>query len=557
VREGSCDFRDGCFVVDVPPHASRRFRELFKEVKGGTRPPWRIENKPDTAIDLEWFFQRYPASISESAQIRMRTGSEQWRKGREVIDQIMTRDFKAPETVSFKEGRQPYSFQARAAALARQTGRILLLDDGGLGKTVSALAMISDPAFLPAIVVPPPHIAEQWVEEYIEVFTTLRPHIVKGTTPYKLPPADVYVMPYSRLSGWVSYSHEFGHRSIILDEIQDLRRGAETDKGRAARHFVEAPSVRLRAGLTATPIYNYGSEIYQIVNYIAPGALGSWQSFIIEWCVSKGNHWVVKEPDVLGDWLRSEGIALRRTEHDEEVKSNLPALNRLIVNVPWDDRAVDDDQALRRALALKVMSGNFTQSGQAARELDVMMRHDTGLAKARGVAAYVSMLLEAGEKVLLTGWHRDVYDIWLRELERFKPVMYTGTESPSQKRRSKQEFINGDAGVMIMSLRSGSGTDGLQDVCAHVVFGELDWSPQVHTQVIWRLRRPGQKRQVTAHFLVTDGGSDPVIVETNGLKASQSHAILNPWTAPAVAISDESRMKALAARVLEQTGGAK
>lgn len=557
MREGHCDFQLGAFVVDIPPHASRRFRELFKEVKGGTRPPWRIQNKPDTAVDLEWFFQRYPATITESARLKMRAGSEQWQKSRDVIDQIMTRDFTPPKTVSFKDGRQPYAYQARAAALARATGRILLLDDGGLGKTVSALAMIADAEFLPAIVVPPPHIADQWVEEYIEVFTTLRAHIVKGTTPYKLPAADVYIMPYSRLSGWVSYSHEFGHRSIIFDEIQDLRRGQETDKGRAAKAFVGAPSVRLRAGLTATPIYNYGSEIYRIVEYVAPGALGSWESFIVEWCVSKGNHWVVKEPDVLGDWLRSEGIALRRTEQDEEVKSNLPALNRLIVNVPWDDGAVEDDKALRQALALKVLKGSFTQSGQAARELDVMMRHDTGVAKARGVAAYVAMLAEAGEKVLLTGWHRDVYDVWMRDLARFKPVMYTGSESPTQKRRAKQDFINGDAGVMIMSLRSGSGTDGLQEVCSHVVFGELDWSPQVHMQVIWRLRRPGQKRQVTAHFLVTDGGSDPVIVETNGLKASQSHAILNPWSAPSAPISDESRMKALAQRVLDEAGGAK
>ncbi len=557
MREGSCDFRDGSFVVDVPPHASRRFRELFKEVKSGTRPPWRIQSKPDTAVDLEWFFQRYPAAISDVARRIMRSGASQWQESRARLDQIMTREFTPPTTVSFKDGRQPYAYQARAAALARETGRILLLDDGGLGKTVSALAMISDPDFLPAIVVPPPHIADQWVEEYIEVFTTLRAHVVKGTTPYKLPPADVFILPYSRLSGWVSHAHEFGHRSIVLDEIQDLRRGQETDKGRAAKAFIEAPTVRLRAGLTATPIYNYGSEIYRIVDYVAPGALGSWESFVVEWCVSKGDHWVVKEPDVLGDWLRSEGIALRRTEHDEEVKSNLPPLNRLIVNVPWDDGAVDDDQALRRSLALKVMSGNFTQSGQAARELDVMMRHDTGVAKARGVAAYVAMLAAAGEKVLLTGWHRDVYEVWLRDLAAYKPVMYTGSESPSAKKKSKDAFINGDAGVMIMSLRSGSGTDGLQDVCAHVVFGELDWSPQVHTQVIWRLRRPGQKRQVTAHFLVTDRGSDPVIVETNGLKASQSHAILNPWAAPAVAISDESRMKALAARVLEQTGGAK
>lgn len=551
MRDVRCDYVNYSFIVDVPPHASRRFRELFKEVKSGTRPPWVINDKPDTAVDLQWFFQRYPADITAAAQARLSARATQWQEARTTLHQIMSGEFKPAAAVGFKDGLQPYGYQSRAAALARQTGRLLLLDDGGLGKTVSALATITDPALLPALIITPPHVTDQWVEEYIETFTSLRTHRIKGRSPYKLPNADAYVMPYSVLSGWSDYANQIGHRSIVFDEIQDLRHGSSTDKGRAARVFIEATSVALRMGLTATPIYNYGSEIYQIVDYIAPGALGSWESFIVEWCVSNGAHWIVKEPDLLGDWLRSEGIALRRTEHDAEVNSQLPVLNRLIVDVGWDDRSVESDHALRRSLATRVFSGSFVERGQAARELDVMMRRETGLAKARAAAAYARMLLEAGEKVLLVGWHRDVYEIWLRELQQFKPVMYTGSETPARKKRSKEEFIDGEAGVMILSLRSGSGTDGLQKVCRHVVFGELDWSPQVQSQVIWRLRRPGQKDQVTAHFLVTDGGSDPVMIEVNGLKASQSHAILNPWTAPAAAVADESRMKQLAQRVLE------
>ncbi len=46
------------------------------------------------------------------------------------------------------------------------------------------------------------------------------------------------------------------------------------------------------------------------------------------------------------------------------------------------------------------------ESGRAARDLNLMMRQETGVAKARSVAAYVRTLAEAGEAVLVGAWGR-------------------------------------------------------------------------------------------------------------------------------------------------------
>src|SRR6185369_11409779 len=113
-------------------------------------------------------------------------------------------------------------------------------------------------------------------------------------------------------------------------------------------------------------------------------------------------------------------------------------------------------------------------------------RHETGVAKAPYVAKFVRLLVEAGEPVVLFGWHRDVYDIWLEELSDLGVAMYTGTEGPAEKNRSKARFLDGSARVLIMSLRSGAGLDGIQQAGATCVFGELDWSPAMHTQCIGR-----------------------------------------------------------------------
>src|SRR3546814_6387862 len=102
--------------------------------------------------------------------------------------------------------------------------------------------------------------------------------------------------------------------------------------------------------------------------------------------------------------------------------------------------------------------------------------------------------------------------------------MYTGSETTGQKDREKQRFLDGDTDVLIMSLRSGAGVDEIQHRCSTGVFGELDWSPGIHQQCIWRLDRDGQKNPVTAFFLVTDDGSDPPMMEVNGIKArSEEH----------------------------------
>src|SRR5262249_53585753 len=157
-------------------------------------------------------------------------------------------------------------------------------------------------------------------------------------------------------------------------------------------------------------------------------------------------------------------------------------------------------------LALRATTGDFHARGEATRELDLRVRHATGLAKAKNVAAMARIIVEGGSPIVLVGWHRDVYDVWLKELGDLEPAMYTGSEGTAAKNSSAERFLNGETDVLIMSLRSGAGLDGLQHRCSTMVFGELDWSPGVHHQCIGRLDREGQAEPVTAIFLVVEEG---------------------------------------------------
>lgn len=548
---GALTFRDGSWVVsDLPGHVSLRFKQVFSGIASGTVPPFTLRDTPDRARDLEWFMSRYPLRMSRETEARLRRSVAEYQEGQDRVARLLSADYVPPALSGIRAPERADPHQVRAAALLRETGRLLLLDDVGLGKTVSALAAIADGWGLPAVIVVQPHVADQWMG-FIKRFTELRAVQVKKRTPHALDPADVYVFRYTNLAGWVDVLGQLDPRTVIFDEVQELRHGHSTEKGRAAQALVTLCGNRM--GLTATPIYNYGDEIFTVVEYIAPGCLGTREEFHVNWCRSQGTHWIVRDPEALGAYLQGEGIALRRTEEDPEVAQVLPPQRRALFQVAWDEGDVETDRELQRRLAQRVLTGSFTQRGQAARELDLLLRQETGIAKARAVAAYVRNLVAAGEQVILGGWHRAVYDIWRDVLSDLRVVMFTGSESQARKRAARQAVLDGEADVIIISLRSGAGLDGLQDRIAHVVFGELDWSPEVHKQLVGRARRRGQTREVTAHYLWTDGGADPVLMSMLGLKASQAHGILNPFSggvqrAPEM---DEGRMRAMARAVLE------
>lgn len=116
----------------------------------------------------------------------------------------------------------------------------------------------------------------------------------------------------------------------------------------------------------------------------------------------------------------------------------------------------------------------------------------------------------------------------MERLKDYAPALYTGTESPNQKDEARRRFVEGETPVLIMSLRSGAGLDGLQHHARTVVFGELDWSPGVHDQCAGRLHRDGQSEPVVAYYLLAEDGSDPVVAEVLGVKAAQAKGIRDP-----------------------------
>ena len=164
------------------------------------------------------------------------------------------------------------------------------------------------------------HLTKQW-KEAVEEFTDLKVHVIKGTKPYDLPPSDIYIIKYSCLRGWVNIFETRIFKSAIFDEVQELRH-----KGTAKYDSATALSnnVEYCLALSATPIFNYGDEIFNILDLIKPGCLGNEYDFLREW--TGGYSGKVNNPQALGTYLRENFLMLRRTR--AEVGRELPPFSR-------------------------------------------------------------------------------------------------------------------------------------------------------------------------------------------------------------------------------------
>jgi len=545
----------GVWIIKTVPQVRLRLKRIFERIDKSDHDHQFLTDTPENCRELEWFLTRYPMEMSDEARAYMRAQARAFDAQQLTIQKVLNA---AIQPRPFEMALPPREYQALAAELLLRSGSLLVADDVGLGKTAIGIAALTDPGTRPAFVVTLTHLQRQWVSELRKFAPELRAHILKYTQPYPLehrrqPFPDVIVSSYSKLSGWADTLGPLV-RTVVWDEVQELRR-EDSQKYRAARHL--ATHAKYRLGLSATPIYNYGPEMYSVMECLAPDALGSRQEFSREWCGTNnaGRTATIDDPKAFGTYLRDRGLMLRRTRKD--VGRELPAVTRAVHQVDADTEALEAVNVTAAELARTILStGAETQKGErwrASEELSMLLRQATGVAKAPHVAAFVRLLCESEEKVVLYGWHHAVYGIWREQLADLKPVFYTGDESPNVKEISKRKFVEEDSRVLIISLRAGAGLDGLQHCCRTIVFGELDWSPGVHEQCIGRVHRDGQQEPVLAYFLVADSGSDPVVADINGIKRQQSEAIRDP-NADLVEklVVDQGHIRKLAAAYLKQ-----
>ena len=509
--------RSKCWTIKGEPCVTEMAKRLFP---GSERKRGEARFTANRRIigEVNWLMMRYPLEIAPRDRVL-------WEKSLDAArEHALRREaaLKLPVRSNPPEGAFDGTlreFQKEGLSFLLANERTLLADEMGLGKTVQALACLAATGDLPALLVVPPHLMRNWESE-VNRFVRIagkapRVCVIKGLKPYDLPQADVYIIHYLLLRGWKQALPQMGFRAVIFDEIQELRH-AGTEKYSAASLLAE--KCERVIGLSGTPIYNRGAEIWNVINILDFHCLGDWESFTREWCDGYGNH-IVRDPALLGEHLKREGLILRRTK--QEVLAELPPKRKLVQEIDADDRVYRElmRPVMEMLGSLKALHPDAKERTLLEERISAGERQATGVAKAPFVAAFVRALLDSDEKVLLFAHHHAVMDIYKKELASYKPAFITGRESTAQKDTSVARFMEGQTNLCVISLRSAAGLNLQRASC--VVFGELDWSPAVHSQAEDRAHRMGQQDSILCYYLVAPQGSDRDMQDALGLKVSQ------------------------------------
>lgn len=483
---------------------------------------------------LDWLMKLYPLKMPDA------NTAHYWRERLRQLQEVEASklkirklDYVAPGS-QFKGKLMDFQ-QLGLDFLLKKDGRALLADEMGLGKTAQSLAYLATaPEALPALIVAPLVTLENWRREIVKFIqveraeaekasgaVTLRQWIKASEAPTikvirsgkssTLEPADFYIINYDLLDKRKDDIMAVKPCSVIADEAHNLR-NAGTQKYQAIKEISAIPSVKHRIGLSGTPLYNRGAEIWPLVDWIEPGLLGTHADFCALYCDKYDSRRVLPDRRTALYEVLAENVMLRRRKVD--VLKDLPEKirHKEAIEVDIDYYKKEMREAMNRLDEQLGKAKTAFDRVKAFQGLKMSERQIAGTAKIPAVVDFVKNVLEQDESVVVFCHHMVVHDALHRALYSYNPASVVGGQSDKVRQENIDRFQRKETQLIIVGLRAGN--VGISLVQApYVIFAELDWTPAVHWQAEDRLHRIGQKQRVFAYYLEGQDTLDEVIVK--------------------------------------------
>ncbi len=406
--------------------------------------------------------------------------------------------------------------------------------------TVETLSYIgTEQGTFPALIVAPLVTLNNWQRE-IEKFLKLKSRngrliddkpptstIIRVGKSEDLGKYDFYIINYELLFKRYKDLAKLNLKTIVCDEVQNLR-SKTTQKYHAIKKLSALESIKYRVGLSGTPIYNRGSEIWPIVDILRPGLLGSFKEFCEYFCYinEKGKAIVLENKrESLRNMLQKH-VMLRRKKTDvlQELKEKIRHKEIIDADINYYNKELekiwkkleDDRKAAQNAFDA---STAYQRAIQSERQV-------AGVAKLPHVINFVKNIMEIEESVVVFCHHKAIHSLLHQALAEFKPASIIGGQSDKERQNSIDTFQNGETKLMIAGLRAGNVGINLTRA-KYVIFAELDWSPAIHLQAEDRLHRIGQKSTVFAYYLMGNGTLDEHVARVLVDKSYEIDAIMD------------------------------
>ncbi|CAI9831433.1 MAG: DEAD/DEAH box helicase [Nitrosopumilus sp.] len=481
-----------------------------------------VSDNAENVRQIQMMMERYPMEVlSKHAWQRKAAGIRAPRPGPPPVKH----DLKRAKPGEQFRGRL-LNFQREGLDfLLKSSGNALLADEMGLGKTVETLSYVAtEKHAFPVLVVAPLVTLHNWEREIAKflrkksrngrILDSGSPTVTTIRTGRRapLPRSDIYLINYELLFKRRADIEAAGIRTIVCDEVHNLRSKA-TQKYKAVKRLAALDTVLYRIGLSGTPIYNRGSEIWPIIDIIQPGLLGSFKEFCEYFCYvnEKGKAIVLENRRASLRNQLLKHIMLRRKKSDvlRELKDKVRYKEVIGADT---DYYLDELKKIWERLEEERRSGAPSTKSSSYQRAIQSERQVAGVAKIPHVINFVKNIMEIEESVVVFCHHRAIHQLLRESLAEFSPVSIIGGQSDSERQSQIDMFQNGQSKLMIAGLRAGNVGINLTRA-KYVLFAELDWSPAIHRQAEDRLHRIGQRNTVFAYYLIGSGTLDDHVAD--------------------------------------------
>ncbi len=460
-----------------------------------------------------------------------------WKDRQKRIGEANQTEFLIPATLNASlRDYQAIGFQW-LCRLAQWGAGACLADDMGLGKTLQAIAvLLHRAAGGPALIVAPTSLGFNWQNELARFASTLNVHdFARGDREAmlsELGARDVVIATYGLLQNESERLSQVQWHTIVLDEAQAIK-NADTKRSKAAMEL----RANFRMILTGTPIENHLGELWNLMQFINPGLLGTSEQFQQRFALPIERDRDRQAQQQLKRLIQP--FLLRRTK--TEVLSELPARIEVTIGVSLSDEEALLYEAARQRAVKELAEAADQKQGQRLRILAELMRlrracchprlllPETKLrgAKLEAFSHTIDDLLANQHKALVFSQFVDHLTILREELDR-KGVRYQyldGSTPAKERRRSVDAFQSGAGDVFLISLKAG-GTGLNLTAADYVLHMDPWWNPAVEDQAADRAHRIGQLRPVTIYRFITLGTIEEKIVKLHERKRDLAEKLL-------------------------------
>jgi hypothetical protein len=436
-------------------------------------------------------------------------------------------------------------YQRAGAAHLAFGERALLADEMGLGKTIQAIAGCELLARLEGVervlVVCPASLKGEW-EEQIGRFSNRSCRLVFGARDQRLSalrdPVFFTIVNYEQVLGDADAINEILQPQIVvLDEAQRIKNW-QTKTARRVK-ALRSPYAFV---LTGTPLENRIDELYSIIQYLDPEALGPLFRFNRTFYELDERGRPVNYKNLAELRERVAPLMLRRRKADVERELPGRTVKTYFVPMAEEQQARYQDYGAQAAPLLAIAQRRPLRQKEFDRlqQLLACMRMVCDTPAILDPTCRVSPKLEELERILADLLEDEtrkiiIFSEWERMLAMVRELaLEMGVEAawhtgslPQERRRAEINRFKRDAACRLF-LSTDSGSVGLNlQVASAVINIDLPWNPAKLEQRIARAWRKNQMRSVAVINLVAEKTIEHNILHLLGQKQALADGVLD------------------------------